>query len=38
MILVEDRRGRIIGFERLHFLSANQREEGGRIPVKVQLV
>jgi hypothetical protein len=38
MILVKDRRGRIIGFERLNFLSAKQRKEGVSIPVEVQLV
>jgi hypothetical protein len=38
MILVKDRRGRIIGFERLNFLSSKQRKEGGSIPVEVQLV
>jgi hypothetical protein len=38
LILVKDRRGRIIGFERLNFLSAKQRKEGGSIPVEVQLV
>ncbi len=38
MILVKDRRGRIIGFERLNFLSAKQRQEGGSLPVEVQLV
>ena len=38
MILIKDRRGRIIGFERLNFLSAKQRKEGVSIPVEVQLV
>jgi hypothetical protein len=37
MILVKDRRGRIIGFERLNFLSAKQRKEGASIPVEVKL-
>ena len=38
MILVKERRGRIIGFERLNVLSSKQREAGGAIPVEVQLV
>ncbi len=38
MILVKDRRGRIIGFERLNYLSAKQRREGVGIPVEVQMV
>ena len=37
LVLVKDRRGRVIGFERLNFLSARQRREGGSIPVEVQL-
>ncbi len=37
VVLVKDRRGRVIGFERLNFLSARQRKEGGRIPVEVQM-
>jgi hypothetical protein len=38
LILVKDRRGRIIGFERLNFLSAKQRKEGVGVPVEVQLI
>jgi hypothetical protein len=38
VILVKDRRGRVIGFERLNFLTAKQREQGGGIPLEVQLV
>lgn len=37
LVLVKDRRGRVIGFERLNFLSAKQRREGVSIPVEVQL-
>ena len=37
MVLVKDRRGRIIGFERLNYLSAKQQKEGVIIPVEVQL-
>ncbi len=37
VVLVKDRRGRVIGFERLNFLTAKQRKEGVRIPVEVQM-
>ncbi len=37
LILVKDRRGRVIGFERLNFLSAKQHEEGINIPVEVEM-
>lgn len=37
VILVKDRRGRVIGFERLNFLNAKQRAEGLQIPVEVQM-
>ena len=37
VILVKDRRGRVIGFERLNFLSAKQRKDGETIPVEVQM-
>jgi len=29
---------RVIGFERLNFLSAKQRKQGASIPVEVQMV
>ena len=38
MILVKDRKGRVIGFERLNFLSAKQRKEGATVPVEVHMV
>src|SRR5207244_8875549 len=38
LILVKDRRGRVIGFERLNFLSAKQRSDGVTIPVEVHMV
>ena len=38
VVLVKDRRGRVIGFERLNFLSAKQRQRGADIPVEVQMV
>jgi uncharacterized protein YuzE len=37
MILVKDRRGRVIGFERLNFLSAKQRSDGDTVPVEVHM-
>jgi uncharacterized protein YuzE len=37
MVLVKDKRGKVIGFERLNFLSAKQRKEGVNIPVEVQM-
>jgi uncharacterized protein YuzE len=38
IVLVKDRRGRVIGFERLNFLSARQQELGTGIPLEVQMV
>lgn len=38
MVLIRDRRGRLIGFERLNYLSAKQRKEGAGIPVEVQML
>jgi len=38
VVLMKDRRGRVVGFERLNYLSAKQRREGVTIPVEVQLV
>lgn len=38
VVLVKDRRGRVIGFERLNLLSAKQRQRGAGIPVEVQMV
>jgi uncharacterized protein YuzE len=37
IILVKDREGRVIGFERLNYLSARQREAGVSIPVEVNM-
>src|ERR1700704_2666350 len=34
MVLVKDRRGRVIGFERLNYLSAKQRKEVSTFPWK----
>ena len=38
VILVKDSAGRVIGFERLNYLSAKQRKDGVSIPVEVQMV
>lgn len=38
LVLVKDRKGRVIGFERLNFLTAKQRAAGASIPVEVQMM
>jgi uncharacterized protein YuzE len=38
IVLVKDRKGRVIGFERLNFLTAKQLREGTSIPLEVQMV
>jgi uncharacterized protein YuzE len=38
VVLVKDRKGRVIGFERLNYLSAKQLKEGVSVPVEVHLV
>ena len=37
VVLVKDLEGRVIGFERLNYLSAKQRKEGVRVPVEVHM-
>ncbi len=37
VVLVKDKRGRVIGFERLNFLTAKQRADRVSIPVEVQM-
>jgi uncharacterized protein YuzE len=37
IVLVKDRGGRVIGFERLNFLSAKQRKEGAIVPVELHM-
>jgi uncharacterized protein YuzE len=37
VVLMKDHDGRVIGFERLNFLSAKQRKEGVRVPVEVHM-
>jgi uncharacterized protein YuzE len=38
VVLMKDRRGRVIGFERLNYLSRKQRGQGANIPVEVQML
>ena len=38
VVLVKDLRGRVIGFERLNFLSPKQQQQGVSVPVEVQMV
>jgi uncharacterized protein YuzE len=37
-ILMKDRQGRVIGFERLNYLSRKQQELGATVPVEVQML
>jgi uncharacterized protein YuzE len=37
VVLMKDRQGRIIGFERLNFLAAKQKKGGVRVPVEVHM-
>ena len=37
IVLVKDREGRVIGFERLNYLSATQRKDGETIPLEVHM-
>ena len=37
VVLMKDRRGRVIGFERLNYRSRKQSRELGNVPVEVQL-
>jgi predicted DNA-binding antitoxin AbrB/MazE fold protein len=38
VVLMKDRRGRVIGFERLNYLSRKQQAEGTQVPVEVQVL
>jgi uncharacterized protein YuzE len=38
MVLMKDESGRVIGFERLNYLSREQRSAGAGIPVEVQML
>ena len=38
VILMKDRRGRVLGFERLNYLTRKQQGQGVNIPVEVQVM
>ena len=38
VVLMKDRRGRVIGFERLNYLSRKHHGEGLNVPVEVQVL
>jgi uncharacterized protein YuzE len=38
VVLMKDRRGKVIGFERLNYLPKTKRSRGHNIPVEVQMV
>lgn len=38
VVLIKDRRGRIIGFERLNYLSRKQQAQGTQVPVEIQVL
>jgi hypothetical protein len=38
IVLMKDRRGRVIGFERLNQLSRKQREDGANVPMEIQVL
>jgi hypothetical protein len=38
VVLMKDRRGRVIGFERLNYLSRQQQGEGANVPIEVQMI
>jgi uncharacterized protein YuzE len=38
IVVMKDRRGQVIGFERLNVLSRKQQSEGTPVPVEVQVL
>jgi hypothetical protein len=38
VILMKDREGRVIGFERLNYLSRKQQDQGVNVPAEVQML
>jgi hypothetical protein len=38
VVLIKDDRGRIIGFERLNYLSPKQQDRGTHVPVEVHVI
>jgi len=37
VVLMKDRRGRVVGFERLNYLTKKHHQEGATVPVEVQV-
>jgi uncharacterized protein YuzE len=37
VVIMKDRRGRVIGFERLNYPTRKQQQSGDRVPVEVQM-
>lgn len=38
IVLIKDHEGRVIGFERLNYLSPSQRDRGAQVPVEVRVL
>ena len=38
LVLMKDKRGRVIGFERLNYRTRKQRDQSATIPVEVQML
>ena len=38
VVLMKDRRGRVLGFERLNYLTRKRQEKGVNVPVEVQVM
>jgi uncharacterized protein YuzE len=38
VVLMRDRRGKVIGFERLNYLSRKRQSQGRQVPVEVQMI
>lgn len=38
VVLIKDRRGRVIGFERLNYLSRKRQADAVNVPIEVQLL
>ena len=38
VVLMKDRKGRVIGLERLNYLTKKQQDHGGNVPVEVQVM
>jgi len=38
IVLMKDRKGRVIGFERLNYQTKKQRDESGAVPVEVNVL